>query len=442
MEKIKKCKLRYLALMLFLLPTVAWGQTAIKRTMKLDELFALADSCSRRIKVSEAVAKAAKTSIDVSKNAFLPDVKVDAMATYMGDAWVSDRDFTNGQTFSSPHFGNSFSLEVSQVLFAGGAIANKIKATQIEWKIAELGVRGERQCVRFLLTGYYLDLYKSYNILTIYEKNIEQTRQVIDVMKAKVSSGIALDNDITRYELQLQNLLYRKTELEGRILIYNSQLVMTLGLPKETEIIPDSSMLDWKSKSYTENELQDMAILHYPSLEQSQLKIALEQKRLKIVQAGLMPKLSFVAADNLKGPITYEIPTLNNNINIWYMGVRLSYDIGNLYKTPKEKARENQALCQAEEQYAANQEQVSMGVKEAYIDYKNAFELLRTQKKSLQLATENRDMISKQYMSGLALIIDILDADDLKLSAEIQEANAQINIIYNYYKLLYVTGTL
>ena len=442
MKKIRKCKLKFIVVMLFFVPATVWGQAMVKRTMKLNEIFMLADSCSRRIRASEAAAKTANESMRVSKNALLPYVKFDAMATYNSNAWVSDRNFKNGQTFSSPHFGNSFSLEVSQVLFAGGAIANKIKASQIEYTIAELEARGERQQVRFLLTGYFLDLYKSLNLLTVYEKNIEQTHEVIAVMKAKVDAGIALENDITRYEVQLQNLLYKKTELQGQATICNSHLVLALGLPEGTEIVPDSSMLDWERKRYTESELQSMAKLNSPTLERSQLMIGLGQKRQKIARAGYMPKLSLVAADKLSGPITYEIPTLNNNINIWYVGMRLGYDIGSLYKTPKETAREKQAVCQAEEQYAATQEQVTMDVKEAYTDYENAFVLLRTQEKSLQLATENRNVIFKQYLNGLVLIIDLLDADDLKLSAEIQETNAQINIIYNYYKLLYVTGTL
>jgi len=442
MKKIKKCKLRLIAIMLFFVPATMWGQATMKRVMKLNKIFMLADSCNRRIRVSEGAVKMANESVRVSKNDMFPDVKFDAMGAYNSDAWVSDRNFENGQTFSSPHFGNCFSLEVSQVLFAGGAIANKIKASQIEYTIAELEARGERQQVRFLLTGYYLDLYKSLNLLTVYEKNIEQTREVIAVMKAKVDAGIALENDITRYEVQLQNLLYKKTELQGRASIYNYHLILALGLPEGTEILPDSSILDWESKRYTESELQSMASLNSPTLERSQLMIRLGQKRQKIVRAGYMPMLSLIAVDKLSGPITYEIPTMNNNINVWYVGMRLSYNIGSLYKTPKETAREKQAVCQTEEQYTVTQEQVTMAVKEAYTDYENAFVLLRTLEKSLQLTTENRNVIFKQYLNGLVLIIDLLDADNLKLSAEIQEINVQVNIIYNYYKLLYVTGTL
>lgn len=442
MRNYKGYFLLLLVVIMFFTSVDAFGQTTEKRRMKLDEIFILADSCSRQIKVSEANTAKAKESIRVTRNALLPDVKFEATATYNGDVWVSDRNFQNGQTFSSPHFGNSFALEVAQSIYAGGAIINTIKGSKLEYAIAGLQAKGERQKVRFLLTGYYLDLFKSLNQLNVYEKNIVQTQEVISVMKAKVASGIALENDVTRYEVLLQNLLYKKTELQGRITIFNSELVVALGLPEGTEILPDSNLLSWESKRYAEGELQRVAIQNTPTLEQSQLAIKLSENRQKIAQAGYMPNISLVAANKLSGPITYEIPTLNNNINVWYVGLKLSYNIGNLYKTPKLIAREKRSVQQAEQQYALAQDMVKMNVKEAYTDYENSFVLHHTQQKSVQLATENRDMVFKQYMNGLALVIDLLDADDVKLSAEIQETNARINIIYNFYKLQYVTGTL
>lgn len=113
--------------------------------------------------------------------------------------WVSDRDFSNGQTFASPHFGNSFSIEASQVIFAGGSIHHQVKALEAQQKIAEWDLAAHRQEVYFLLTGYYLDLYKYRNLLTVYDRNIEQTLQVIRDMRAREAAGVALDNDITRY---------------------------------------------------------------------------------------------------------------------------------------------------------------------------------------------------------------------------------------------------
>ncbi|KAA6333300.1 hypothetical protein EZS27_018277 [termite gut metagenome] len=42
----------------------------------------------------------------------------------------------------------------------------------------------------------------------------------------------------------------------------------------------------------------------------------------------------------------------------------------------------------------------------------------------------------------MALITDMLNASNAKLSAEVKFSNFQINIVFNYYKLLYISRTL
>ena len=45
-------------------------------------------------------------------------------------------------------------------------------------------------------------------------------------------------------------------------------------------------------------------------------------------------------------------------------------------------------------------------------------------------------------MEGIALITDMLDAANSRLDAEQQLVNARIDIIYNYYKLLFTSGKI
>ena len=393
------------------------GQTT-GRVMSLDELFALADTQSKSIKIFESAVTGAEKDISVAKNAYLPTVDFSASATYNGNAWVSDRDFSNGQTFASPHFGNSFSIEASQVSFAGGSIHHQVKALEAQQKIAEWDLAAHRQEVYFLLSGYYLDLYKYRNLLTVYDRNIEQTLQVIRDMRAREAAGVALDNDITRYEVQYQNLQYKRTELVSSIEIYNDKLVTMLDLPSQTEIYPDTTLLHGSMPQTDENDFQEQAFQCAPLLNKNRLTIDWLTRKRKVAQAGYMPQISLIAGDNLNGPITYEIPVLDNNINVWYVGVGLKFSLGNLYKTPKE------------------------GVREAYTRYLDSFELLKTQEKSRQLATQNYEVIANRYANDLVLVTDLVDADNLRLSAEVQYVNAQINIIYNYYRLLYAAGAI
>lgn len=431
----------FFTVLLLFQSTALWGEVS-ERVMSLGELFTLADTQSKSIKVFESAVAGAEKDISVAKNAYLPAIDFSASATYNGNAWVSDRDFSNGQTFASPHFGNSFSIEASQVIFAGGSIHHRVKELEAQQKIAEWDLAAHRQEVYFLLTGYYLDLYKYRNLLTVYDRNIEQTLQVIDDMRARESAGIALDNDITRYEVQYQNLQYKRTELVSSIAIYNDKLVTLLDLPPQTEIYPDTTLLHTPRSQASEGDFLRQAQQSAPLLNKNRLTIDLLSRKKKVAQAGYMPKISLIAGDNLNGPITYEIPVLDNNINVWYVGVGLKFSLGNLYKTPKEVSRLRISLGQARFELDSSQEQVTLGVREAYTRYLDSFELLKTQEKSLQLATQNYEVIANRYDNDLVLVTDLVDADNLRLSAEVQYVNAQINIIYNYYRLLYAAGAI
>lgn len=422
-------------------PTVRPAEPS-QRFMSLNELYSLADSRSKTIKIYEAAVEGAEKDISVAKNAYLPNIDLTASATYNGNAWVADRDFSNGQTFTSPHFGNSYAIEASQVVFAGGGIHFNVKALELQKKIDEWNLTAHRQEIYFLLTGYYLDLYKYRNLLTVYDRNISQTLQVIRDMKAREAAGVALDNDITRYEVQYQNLQYKRTELLSSIDICNDKIVTMLDLDAQTEILPDTTLLHKRMPKPEESEFQTQAADHSPLLNMNRLTLEMLNKKSNVAKAGYLPQISLIAGDNLKGPITYEIPTLNNNINTWYVGIGLKFSIGNFYKTPKELSRIRTSITQSEMELTSAHENVSLDVRAAYIRYLDSFELLKTQEKSLQLAKENYDVIANRYANDLVLVTDLVDADNLRLSAEVQYVNAQINVIYNYYKLLYASGTL
>lgn len=437
---MKRIVLILICVLPFAVTTIS-AQTA-GRTITLDELYALADTQSKAIKIFETAVTESEQDISVARNAYLPNIDFSASASYNGNVWVSDRDFSDGQNFTAPHFGNSFSIEASQVVFAGGAIANSIKSMEIRKQISEWDLAEHRQQMYFLLTGYYLDLYKYRNLLVVYDRNMEQTMEVIENMRAREAAGVALDNDITRYEVQYQNLSYKRTELISSIDICNDKLVTMLALPSQTEILPDTTLLSQRMMRSEEVEFQDRAVEYSPDLNRSRLTIDLLERQKKTVRAGYMPQVSIIAGDNLKGPITYEIPTLDNNINVWYVGIGLNFRIGNMYKIPKQMARLRTSLTRARNELALAEENVALDVRAAYVHYLDSFELLKTQEKSLQLARENYEVMANRYANDLVLVTDLVDADNLRLAAEVQYVNAQINVIYNYCKLLYETGTL
>ncbi len=99
-------------------------------------------------------------------------------------------------------------------------------------------------------------------------------------------------------------------------------------------------------------------------------------------------------------------------------------------------------MRQAQERHQLVQEQVENAVQEGYVNFLTAFTDLRTQENSVRLADENYSVTDNRYQNGMALLTDMLDASNMKISADLGLVNARINILYNYYTMKYITHTL
>lgn len=224
------------------------------RQMGIDEMFRLADEQSKSVQTYRTGADAADEALRAAKAQRLPDISVSLSASYLGDGRIWDRDFGNGMKVDMPHFGNNFTLEAQQVVYSGGAISSGIRQAELAKTLAQLDMQKNVQEIRFMLVGNYLDLYKLDNQMKVLEKNIGLTEQVIANMKARREQGTVLKNDITRYELQREQLKLQLSRVADMRKIANHQLATTLHLPEGTVISPDTTLLEQQITALTEND--------------------------------------------------------------------------------------------------------------------------------------------------------------------------------------------
>ena len=428
--------------LLYIAVLCSQGVCAQTRQMGIEELFRLADEQSKSIQTYRTGAEAAEEALKAAKAQRLPDVNVSLSASYWGNGKLWDRDFGNTMTVDMPHFGNNFALEAQQVIYAGGAISSGIKQAEIGKALAELDLQKNVQEIRFLLVGHYLNLYKLDNQIKVLQKNMELTDEVIANMKARREQGTVLKNDITRYELQKEQLNLQLTRVKDARKIANHQLVTTLHLPEDTEITPDTSLLERQILTFTEEDWQELAEANHIVLKQTQATIQMNEQKVKQERAERLPHISIVAADHLDGPITIEVPVLDNNFNYWYIGIGVKYNISSLFKNNRKLKQARLNVRQAQEQHQLAQEQIENAVQEGYVNFLTAFTDLRTQENSVRLADENYSVTDNRYKNEMALLTDMLDASNMKLTADLGLVDARINILYNYYKMKYITHTL
>lgn len=412
-----------------------------QRSMTIGELFGLVETGSKTLRMQKTGVDVAIRGIEEARSRRLPDINASLAASYNGNVLMTDRDFGNARGLSQPHFGNSFALEAQQVVYAGGAISSGIRLAELQRAQSENAVEMTRNQIRFIALGQYLELLKLENGIKVYDSNIALTEKLIADIKSRQAQGMALKNDVTRYELQMESLKLGKRRLEDQKSIMNHQLCNTIGL-ENTVVVPSMTLDNMKGDNLMEKDLQAEAAGNSPQIRQAALGVKMAEQQLKLAKSEMLPKVAIVAADNFTGPFNYDIPPIDKNFNVWYVGVGVKYSISSLFKSNKSVRKAKEQLRQSHDTHAMTGEAVDNSMQQAYTMHRQAFAELHTQQKSVELAQQNYTVVNNRYLNQLALITDMIDASNIKLNAELQEINARINIAYTYYNIRYVAGSI
>ena len=308
-----------------------------------------------------------------------------------------------------------------------------IRLAELGVEQAALGMALNEQNQRFVALSQYLDLQKIAHRQQVLESNIALTQKLIDNIREKHEQGVALKNDITRYELQMETLRLNLVKLQNTRSILNHQLCNTLGISNTMMIEPTDDATTTLFNKEGEAHWQEAATAVNPQLQMAGVNEQMAQQQVKLAKSELLPKVAIVAQNNFNGPITFELPPVDKNLNIWYVGVGVQYSLSSLFKSNKQAATEQKAVAA---------EQLNNQVQAAYTNYLQSYIELETQQKSVQLAQENYQVVNDRYLNQLALITDMIDASNMKLDAELSEADARINIAYAYYKMKFIAGNL
>ncbi|MBP2616158.1 TolC family protein [Chryseobacterium jejuense] len=405
------------------------------------EIAELAVQNHQQLKVSAQNIDIAKQNINVAKLQKLPTITASTSQFYLGDAVAIDKDFSNSTKVPMPHYGSSYAVQATQLIFKGGLVNKSIEMAGLREQLSELDLEKNKQDVKFLVISNYLDVYKIINQQEVFQNNKKLAQERLKNIQKFYQQGMVTRNEVIRGELALKNLDQGILTLSNNRKILNYNLNIALGLSSDTEIVPTEN-LENKESGIGMDYYMNLAHDSNPVLKSAQKNIAVADKNIEIIKTDNMPTLAGFGGYTLQRPITTRNPVLDMYSGGWQTGVSLSYNIDTLYKT-KEKVKLGELQKnQANDAMTLVQQNVDMGVNAAYTKYQEAIQQADILNDSKRLAEENYKITEAKYLNQLAVQAEMIDAQNQKLQSELDYANAEINVLYQYYNLLKATGTL
>ncbi|RKS97825.1 TolC family protein [Chryseobacterium defluvii] len=427
-----------LSLVIALIPTLFFSQ---EKQMTASEAAELAVQNHQQLKVSAQNIDIAKQQTDVVKLQKLPAITASTSQFYLGDAVAIDKDFSNSTNIPMPHYGSSYSVQATQLIFKGGLVNKSIEMTGLREQLSELDLEKNKQDVKFLVISNYLDIYKILNQEEVFQNNKKLAQERLKNIQKFYQQGMVTRNEVIRGELAIKNLDQGILTLSNNRKILNYNLNIALGLPSGTEIIPVENLTN-KESGIGLDYYMELAHNGNPQLKSAQTNIDVADKNIEIIKTDKMPTVAGFGGYTLQRPITTRNPVLDMYSGGWQTGISLSYNIDNLFKTKERIKLGELQKNQANDAMTLVQQNVDMGVNAAYVKYQESIQQAEILNDAKKLAEENYKITEAKYLNQLAVQAEMIDAQNQKLQSELDYANAEINVLYQYYNLLKSTGTL
>lgn len=370
----------------------------------------------------------------------LPSVSVGLRAGYFGQPIVWENGLSHATRPDSPDWQQNYTVDVSQPVYQGGRIKYSIRKADLEQELARLQTAADEGDIRLAMLSRYLELFSMYKQHMVLDRKIaESERRLKDIRRLK-AEGVITNNDVLRSELQLTDDRLALQETDNDIRIASQQIDILLGLDERLLLMPDTALLADERHVDSYEYYVERASLADPSVLALHKQTEIAENNVCIKQSALRPSVSLTASNTLARPVSRTMADMYNNA--WNVGVSVSYPLSALYTDRHQlrEARQNvQLMHNAEEQ---KQQQIRMAVQSALLRHREAISRVEALKLSVRQASENYRIMYNRYMNQLAILTDLLDADNLRLNAELQLTTARTEVAYTYYELQRAVGEL
>jgi outer membrane protein TolC len=170
--------------------------------------------------------------------------------------------------------------------------------------------------------------------------------------------------------------------------------------------------------------------------------INIQNARIKSLNSNYSPVISLYSAYGLSYPNTIFFPPVDQAYSIGFVGLKIQYNISSRYQN---KNKVSAGKIRLEELHYV-QKNINDNVRQEagslLIKYREALNRISVNEKSIEQARVNYKIVSAKYYNQLALLTDLLDADNLYQESKFNLVQSQTSALFIYYQLLYTSGKL
>jgi outer membrane protein len=323
-------------------------------------------------------------------------------------------------------------LGLRQEVFDFGRISAEAAAQDLQADVSRLSAAGEKLVVDYRIEEAFFAVYASKAVVNAATSASERARTHRDQAQAGLEAGLRRPIELTRAEAVLDRYELARIRALRDQMIAESVLAVAVGVPDR--LLDISGAPPTVAEPPSLDEAMQSAAARNPELRAAFMRIAAQEKETRAVAAEIRPNLYLSAglSGNAGGaaPSSGDAAEAHGLVPVvpnWDVGLVLSWPIFD--QTVRERARQSKLEEEVDRDEAESERQRLAGaVEQAYVGVQAARDALPLLRRAADAAVANYDQATARFNAGLGNSVELADAEELRVDAEIELAEGAFEI--------------
>jgi outer membrane protein len=417
---------------LLIATTAAFALAAPAAAETLQGALAKAYANNPTLTGARAQQRANDENVPIQRAAGLPNSQV--------TAGYNENYLAPANSFTFPARSVDATIGLTVPIYQGGAVKNSVRAADQRVLAGEENLRGTESSIFSQVVAAYNDVIRDAAIVELNRANVNQLGVNLQATRDRFEVGDLTRTDVAQSEARLSLAQGDQRTAEANYIASRERYIALVGdVPDNLAPPPPLPNLP-----ATPEDAINVAVKENPDLAAAERNREAAKYDVRVAEAGVQPKLSAFT----QGQYSNYLGTLGSGVGLG-VSQKTSQAVAGLNATiplfqggrPAAQVRQAQARqAQSLENVIAAERSVIQQVRSAFASWKSSQEVIRSAEAAVSANTLSLEGVRAENSVGNRTIIEVLNAEQELVNAQVQLVTARRNAYVAAFTLLAAMG--
>ncbi|AZO74956.1 MULTISPECIES: TolC family outer membrane protein [unclassified Mesorhizobium] len=374
--------------------------------------------------------------VAIAKSGYRPTIKGSASIDY-----TSSHSNSLGQTLNITT--GNFGVEIDQTLFDGFQTKNNVAAAEAQVSASQESLRNSEENILFNAASAYMDVIRDRQIAVLTEQNLQFLTEQARAARSRFEVGEGTRTDVAQADASRSTAVAQLSAARATALASAATYHQIVGDEpgRLKAAAPVGKLLPGSLDSaFT------IAAAEHPAILATEHLVDAAAFSVKSAEGALLPQLSASAGISSQyrntTPGTFASSASEGTTNSANIGATLTVPIYSGGRTSALVRQSKESLSQARIEVDVSRDQVRQAVASAWTQYTAARESVDANRQVIAAAQLALNGVIEERNVGQRTTLDVLNAQNAVITAKINQASSERDVVVASYAILSAIGRL